>query len=137
VNIAPAVPRTRDIATDNDVGVVVRRFYRTVIEDPLLGPLFARFGVDWPTHIPKLQAYWNNVLLGRPRASKTRTLAAHAPVQRKAPFDRTHIDRWLELWNDAIDDSYVGPVAERAKTRAWQVGRALDTVAARQRGHNR
>jgi len=132
MNIAPAHPRTRDIATENDVGVVVRRFYRAVITDPLLGPLFERYGIDWPHHIPKLDRYWQYVLLERP-GSPVNTIAAHGPVQRSTPFDREHIDRWLELWEETVDDVYVGPVAERAKSRAHQVGRALHAVANRQR----
>jgi hemoglobin len=132
MNIAPAQPRTRDITTANDIGVVVRRFYRAVIADPLLGPLFERYGVDWPHHIPKLERYWEHVLLDRPGAP-VNTIAAHGPVQRSTPFDREHIDRWLELWEETIDDVYVGSVADRAKARAHQVGRALQAVANRQR----
>jgi hypothetical protein len=30
----------------------VRRFYQAVIPDPLLGPTFTAFGVDWSVHIP-------------------------------------------------------------------------------------
>jgi hemoglobin len=132
VNIAPARPRTRDIATGNDVGVVVRRFYRAVIADPLLGPLFERYGVDWPHHIPKLETYWRRMLLDQTGPS-VNTIAAHGPVQRSTPFDREHIDRWLELWEETLDDLYTGPVVEQAKARARQVGRALEAVAHRQR----
>ena len=131
MDIAPALPRHRDIATDNDVAVVVRRFYRSVIADPLLGPLFERYGVDWPHHIPKLQMYWQHVLLDRPD-SAVNTIAAHGPVQRSTPFNDEHIDRWLELWEETVADLYVGPVADRAKNRARQVGRALHAVARRQ-----
>jgi hemoglobin len=131
MNIAPAHPRSRDIATGNDVGVVVRRFYRAVIADPLLGPLFERYGVDWPHHIPKLEMYWEHVLFER-QGAPLNTIAAHGPVQRATPFDRRHIEQWLALWDDTVDDLYVGPVADRAKTRARQVGRALHAVARRQ-----
>ena len=133
MNIAPSRPRSRDISTANDVGVAVRRFYRAVIADPLLGPLFERYGVDWPHHIPKLVRYWEHVLLDRP-GSAVNTIAIHAPVQRTTPFDAEHVDRWLDLWDDTLDSLYVGAVAERAKARARQVGRALNTIALRQRG---
>ena len=132
MNIAPALPRSRDIATGNDVGVIVRRFYRAVIADAVLGPLFEGYGVDWPHHIPKLEMYWEHVLLDHPGAM-VNTIAAHGPVQRATPFGRRHIDRWLELWEETVDELYVGPVAERAKGRARQVGRALRAVARRQR----
>jgi len=124
MNIAPARPGTRDIATDNDVGVIVRSFYRAAIPDELLGPVFERFGVDWSRHIPKLVRYWEHVLLRRP-GSGVNTISAHGDVQRIAPFGAAHIDRWVELWDDTVDALYAGPVAEQAKTRARQVGRAL------------
>ena len=132
MNIAPARARSRDVTTANDIGVIVRRFYRAVIPDPLLGPVFEVVGVDWAHHIPKLERYWRHVLFDEPGPA-VNTIAAHAPVQRTAPFDRRHIDRWLELWEETVDELFVGPLAERAKGRAHLVGRALDTVAARQR----
>jgi len=133
MNIAPARTRSRDLVPANDIGVIVRRFYRAVIPDPLLGPVFETFGVDWAQHIPKLERYWRHALLDEPGPT-VNTIAAHAPVQRAIPFDRRHVDRWLELWEETVDELFVGPLAERAKVRAHQVGRALDAVAARQRG---
>lgn len=131
MNIAPARPASRDIATDNDVGVIVYRFYRSAIPDPLLGPVFESFGVDWSRHLPKLVAYWEHVLLDRPGIA-TNTVGAHGGVQQVAPFGHAHIARWVELWEETVDESFVGPVAEQAKVRARQVGRALRAVVRRQ-----
>jgi hemoglobin len=131
VNIAPARPASRDIATANDVGVLVRRFYRAAIPDPLLGPVFERYGVDWPRHLPKLVAYWEHVLLDRPGLA-TNTVAVHGSVQHVAPFGPAQIARWVELWEETVDEYYVGPVADLAKARAHQVGRALHAVSRRQ-----
>lgn len=131
MNIAPARPTSRDIATGNDVGVLVGRFYRRAIPDPLLGPVFARFGVDWSRHLPKLVAYWEHVLLNRPGIG-TNTVGVHASVQNVAPFGPAHIARWVDLWEQTIDESYIGPIADLAKTRARQVARSLQAVARRQ-----
>jgi hemoglobin len=131
MNIAPARPASRDVKTGNDVGVLVGRFYRAAIPDPLLGLVFERFGVDWSNHIPKLVAYWEHVLLGLPGPA-TNTVGAHAAVQHVAPFGDVHIARWVGLWEETVDEMYVGPVADLAKARAHQVGRALRAVAGRQ-----
>ena len=128
VHIAPARLGSRDIATGNDVGVLVHRFYRRAIPDPLLGPVFEGFGVDWPRHLPKLVAYWEHVLLDHPGIA-TNTVGVHGRVQNVAPFGQNHIDRWVELWERTVDELYAGPVADLAKTRARQVGRALRAVA--------
>ena len=130
MNIAPARPASHDVATGNDVGVLVYRFYRRAIPDPLLGPVFERFGVDWPRHLPKLVAYWEHVLLNRPGIA-TNTVGAHGGFQNVAPFGPRHIDRWVALWEQTVDELYVGPVANLAKKRARQVGRALQAVACR------
>jgi hemoglobin len=131
MNIAPARPASRDVATRNDVGVLVHRFYRQAIPDRLLGPVFERFGVDWPSHLAKLVTYWEHVLLGRPGIA-TNTVGVHGGVQNIAPFGPAQIDRWVALWEQTIDELYVGPVAELAKQRARQVGHALGAVARRQ-----
>jgi hemoglobin len=130
VNIAPARSASRDIATRNDVGVLVRRFYRAAIPDPLLGPVFERFGVDWSHHLSKLVAYWEHVLLACP-GPVTNTIAVHGSVQRVAPFGPAEIARWVELWEETVSELYVGPIADRATARAHQVGRALQAVSRR------
>jgi len=131
MNIAPARPVSRDVATGNDVGVLVRRFYRAAIPDPMLGPVFERFGVDWSRHLPRLVAYWEHVLLGGPGLA-TNTVAVHRGVRRVAPFGPAQIDRWIELWAETVDEFFVGPVADLAKARAREVGRALRAVGRRQ-----
>jgi truncated hemoglobin YjbI len=56
----------RDIATIDDVGVLVRRFYQSAIPDPVLGPIFDAAGIDWSAHIPRLIDFWAQKLLGIP-----------------------------------------------------------------------
>ena len=132
MNIAPAKPASRDIATGNDIGVLVNRFYRAAIPDPLLGPVFDRFGVDWASHLSKLRAYWEHVLLDRP-AIASNMIGVHGAVREVVPFGQEHIIRWIELWEATVDGLFVGPVAELAKTRVRYVGRALQAVARRGR----
>ena len=103
MNIAPARPVSRDVATGNDVGVLVRRFYRAAIPDPLLGPVFERFGVDWPLHLPRLAAYWEHVHMARPGLA-TNTVAAHGGrLNASLRSDRREINRWIELWEETVD----------------------------------
>ena len=130
MNIAPARPASRDVATGNDVGVLVYRFYRRAIPDPLLGPVFERFGVDWSRHLPKLVAYWEHVLLDRPGIA-TNTVGVHGGVQNVAPFGPAHIAGGSNCGKRPSTICTSVPVAELAKTRARQVGRALEAVARR------
>lgn len=45
-------------------------------------------------------------------------MGAHQPVLDRCPFGDREIDRWLELWDETLDEWFVGDVAEIAKERA-------------------
>src|SRR5581483_1521426 len=113
-----------------DVEELVRRFYQAVIPDPQLGPVFHDFGVDWSVHIPKLVAYWSRELLGEPGYAG-RPVGAHSPVLELRPFGDAEVDRWLELWDETVDELFIGESAERAKRRAVLAGIAIRHLARR------
>jgi hemoglobin len=122
-----------DITAVEDVELLVRRFYQAVIPDPLLGPIFEGFGVDWSVHIPKLVDFWANRLLGRPGFSGN-VAGAHVSVFDRCPFGRQEVERWLELWRETLDELFIGPTADLAKTRALGASEAIMAVVRRQAG---
>lgn len=113
-----------------DVDVLVRRFYQAVIPDPTLGPIFAAFGVDWSAHIPKLVDFWAGRLLGVP-GYEGNPAGAHVPVHERCPFGGPELARWLELWEETVDELFVGDVAERAKERAHGAAGAIAALLRR------
>jgi hemoglobin len=127
---APAPARRHELASIDDVEVLVRRFYQAVIPDPTLGPIFHAMDVDWSVHIPKLVDFWSNRLLGVPGYDGN-TVAAHQPVLDRCAFGRAELDRWLELWEETIDELFVGELAELAKRRAHMAAEAIETLVRR------
>ena len=56
-----------DLGGRGDIHDLVVRFYREVVFDDLLAPMFGEVAeVDWAEHIPKLIDFWARVLLGDP-----------------------------------------------------------------------
>jgi hypothetical protein len=54
-----------DIATSDDVALLVDQFYGKVRYDDLLGPIFNDVAqVDWPAHMATLYSFWETMLLG-------------------------------------------------------------------------
>ena len=54
-----------DLSTRTDVHDLVVEFYREVVLDEVLEPIFGEVAeVDWAQHIPKLIDYWCQILLG-------------------------------------------------------------------------
>lgn len=107
-----------DLTTRSAVHDLVVEFYREVILDDLLGPVFDDAAeVDWAVHIPKLVDYWCRILLGEP-SPPLRTVPAHRALHALVAIRSEHCDRWWELWSDAIDRQWCGPAAEHAKDHA-------------------
>jgi hemoglobin len=115
---------SRDLAGRADVERLVRDFYRDAAMDDLLGPVFAAAHVDWPHHLATLTDSWCWQLFGE-RGYAGNPLRAHEPVHARTPFTTAHYDRWLELFEEAVDGSFAGPGAERAKGRARRMAGAL------------
>jgi hemoglobin len=121
-----------DLGSRSQIHDLVVRFYREIVFDDLLGPVFEEVAeVDWSTHIPKLIDYWCRVLLGEPGYDGY-ILHAHQEVHEIESFRPELFDRWYFLFVEAIDAGWRGPIAERAKAHAARTagvlsGRLLDT----------
>jgi len=132
MGLAPAAdPAARhDIESLADVELLVRRFYQAVIPDPLLGPVFHDVGVDWSVHIPKLVDFWSGRLLGVTGFTGN-VAGAHLAVFDRCPFGEREMARWLELWHETLDELFVGPTVELAKTRAAGAAAAIGALVGR------
>ena len=126
----PSAPPSADIATAEDIEALVRRFYQAAIPDPLLGPLFKAAGVDWSVHIPLLRVFWQRELLNTAGYAGS-VVGAHRVLLDVAPVGTVNLDRWVELFEETVDESFTGPVAEHAKHRATQIAAAIASLAAR------
>lgn len=104
---------------------LVVHFYREVVFDELLGPVFEEVAeVDWARHIPKLIDYWCRILLGQPGYAGS-ILDAHRQVHQREPLELEHFDRWYSLWIASVDSRWAGPKAQLAKDHAARIGRTL------------
>ncbi len=106
-----------DIETEADVRRLVDEFYGAIREDALLNPIFTEVAkVDWAHHLPKMYAFWNNLILGISGYS-----GAPFPPHTVLPVTREHFSRWLELFRATVDRYFTGPHAQRAKDAAGSI----------------
>lgn len=114
--LAPA--HVGDLDTRCAIHDLVVTFYREIVFDDLLAPVFAEVAeTDWTVHIPRLIDYWCTILLGE-RGYHGALLEAHREVHHRDPFRDEHFDRWYQLWVASIDARWCGPRAEQAKAHA-------------------
>lgn len=120
-----------DLDTRTQVHDMVVGFYRAIVFDDVLEPVFQEIAeVDWPSHIPRLVDYWCRILLGDPRYVGA-MMAAHQHVHDTEPFRPEWFDRWHQLFVETVDGGWAGPRAEQAKAHAV---RTLPAMARRLTG---
>lgn len=114
-----------DVDTPTQVNYLVTTFYREIVFDELLEPVFSEVAeTDWASHIPKLIDYWCRVLLHKPGYDGY-IVAAHRHVHGIEAFRLEHFDRWYRLWIQTIDAGWAGPIADQAKSHAARMGKTL------------
>lgn len=114
-----------DLSTRSDIHDAVVGFYREVVFDELLGPVFEEVAeVDWARHIPLLIDYWCRVLLGH-EGYQGAILVAHQHVHDRQAFAAEHFDRWYGLWVTTIETRWSGPHAEKAKRHAAKIASTM------------
>jgi hemoglobin len=124
---AASLPGVTDLSTRTEVHDLVVEFYREVVMDDLLSPLFGEVAeVDWAVHIPRLVDYWCAILLGAQRPSGS-TFAVHRHLHELRAIEVEHCDRWYELWVRAVEARGASPVAARATSHAASMMQSMAT----------
>jgi hemoglobin len=114
-----------DLDSRTQIHNLVVSFYREIVFDDLLGPVFEEAAeVDWTLHLPKLVDYWCRVLLDQPGYDGY-LLGPHQRVHELEPFRHEHFDRWYTLWTVEVDHQWAGPIADTAKRHAARVAETL------------
>lgn len=100
---------------------LVRRFYDKVIDDPLLGPVFAARIGDWEIHLQRMFAFWSSVALLKGRYHG-QPMQKHLPL----PVDSVHFDRWLYLFRETAHETCSKEGAAHFIERAERIAESLE-----------
>lgn len=108
-----------DIASDEDIRLLVDDFYERVLEDDLLRPIFVDVAkLDFVKHMPTMYSFWGSMLLGTGTYNGA-PFPAHAKL---LPYIGVqHFDRWLQHFVATVDQHFTGEKAEMAKDRAKSI----------------
>jgi hemoglobin len=104
-----------DISSKDDITKLVLTFYEKVKKDDELSPFFK--DLDFEVHMPKMIHFWSFALLNEPGYT-TNVVEKHLHM----PLKEVHFERWLNLFNETIDEHFSGEIANQAKQRAQLIG---------------
>ena len=110
-----------DLDSSEAIELMVECFYSKIKNDPRLCFIFFELGeVDLDKHLPHIKRYWGKLLLAKPGYDR-HTMNIHRALHEKVNLRPADFERWLALFIETIDDSFSGPLAERAKKVASNV----------------
>ena len=122
-----------DLDSRSEIHDLVVRFYREIVFDELLGPVFGEVAeVDWSIHIPKLIDFWCRVLLGQPGYDGY-ILHAHQEVHAIEAFQPELFDRWYLLFAESRRRRMGGADCRGGEGSCSSDGRGLGPASARGR----
>ena len=108
----------KDITNSEDVRWLVNRFYDKIKEDKLVGFIFTDvLKVNWAKHLPVMYAFWENALFFTGGYSGN-ALRKHLNIHKAIPLQKKYFVRWLQLFNETVDEYFEGPTAILAKQKA-------------------
>jgi hemoglobin len=107
-----------DISNRQDIERLITAFYNRVFQDELIGSIFTEtVPISPETHFPLMVDFWETVLFAQNKYHGN-VIVKHVQLSQQTPINKEHFVRWLDLFRQTLDDFYIGPVANMAKTRA-------------------
>ena len=110
-----------DIQTRDDLFLLVKTFYEKLFADELLQTIFIDVAkIKLEEHLPILVDFWDSILLDGDTYRRNQ-MEKHIDLNKKFPLQKQHFDQWIFLWNQTIDELFIGEKAEHAKFRAKSI----------------
>lgn len=110
-----------NVCSEEEIELLVRRFYAQVREDPVLGPVFAARVDDWESHLLLLMDFWSTMLRGTSRFS-----GAPMPKHLAIPgLQWPMFQRWLQLFEQTTAELGNPQMKQLADAAAHRVATAI------------
>jgi hemoglobin len=114
-----------DLDSPERIHAFIDAFYARVLADPVLAPIFLDVAaVDLAKHLPHIRAYWEKLILGR-EGYRRHTMNIHRALHAKKTLEPAEFERWVALFEQAIDEGYAGARAERARAIARAIAKNM------------
>ena len=114
-----------DLQSRSDIQVLIDDFYARVREDETIAYIFNDvMKVNWESHLPKIADFWETTLFGA-TSYNGNTLQAHLDIDKAEKLKPKHFERWLQLFQETVDNHFSGTNAERIKQRALSIATVM------------
>lgn len=123
----------KDIETRADIDDLMNRFYARAISDEIIGYVFTDVAkLDLAHHLPIIGDFWETMLFGTGDYQKhgRNPMRVHGELSQKSRLSFEHFNRWLEIFDETIDETFAGETTQLLKKRANAIAnRMLEYVS--------
>ena len=115
-----------DIESRPDLETLLEVFYKKVFKDDLISHFFIEVvPLNLETHIPVIADFWESVLLDG-RNYRKNVMEIHLKISEKSRIEKEHLDRWVKIFKETIDELFEGAKATLAKQRAASIASMMN-----------
>ena len=117
---------TKDIATREDLFIIVNDFYSDLLQSKELSHFFEAFKNEEALghHLHTLVDFWDNTLFYSGTYKKN-AMKPHLNINRTKGMSAADFDLWIKLFNKAVDKNFKGQNADTIKMRALSIATVM------------
>ena len=116
----------KDIESRADLEKMLEAFYKKVFKDDLISHFFIEVvPLNLETHIPIITDFWESVLLDG-RGYRKNVMEIHLNISEKSKIEKAHLDRWVKIFSETVDEMFEGAKATLAKQRASSIATMMN-----------
>src|SRR5689334_10364365 len=115
-----------DIESRDDLEEFLKAFYKKAFADELIGRFFTEVvPLDLTTHIPVIASFWESVVFGT-HGYRKNVMEVHSHIHHLSKIQKVHLDRWIKLFTETLDERFEGSKTELMKQRARSIATLMD-----------
>jgi hemoglobin len=97
-----------------------------VLTDPVIGHFFTQVvPLDLKVHLPVITDFWESVLF-QSKGYRKNVMEVHQHIHHLSVIRKEHLDHWVAVFTQTIDQHFVGGTANLMKQRATSVATLMD-----------
>jgi hemoglobin len=115
----------RDIESRADIETLMDTFYGKALTDETIGFFFTEVApLNMGVHMPLIVDFWETIVFGK-AAYKGNVLEVHQHIHQLSAFNETHFTRWVTLFQQTVNELFMGNHAELVKQRAESIATVM------------
>lgn len=115
----------KDIEDRKDIELLINSFYDKVKQDAIIGSFFTEVvQVNWEKHLPVMYNFWENIVF-QTGSYNGNPMDKHLELNKKSLITMEHFQRWILLFNETVDELFLGTNSGLIKQRALSIATVM------------